>query len=932
MTQCRTHCVEKPLRRAFRKLGILVSKYSWCFLTIPLILSAALGSGFSSLRTHESNDIEEQFTPIYGPAKSEREFIKNHFPTNDSEFFSGQRLYTEGVFASFIAVSKDDNILTAAAFQEILSLDADVKQLSINNSQGVTYNYSSLCTRMANSCFGNEILNIINHSLATNTRISYPTMNKTFIGLAVGGVDQDQNYINKAKAIRLDYYLQEDSDNVKTLSLLWLKNFLQVFPNKLKDQESIMVSYFTSISRQEEFEGTAKKIIPLFSVTYFLSIFFSIVSCMRLDSVRNKVWVAALGVISAGLAVLSGFGLLLHCGMRFAINTANAPFLILGIGVDDMFVMLASWQKTKVTDKIEDRLAATYAEAAISITITTLTDVLAFYIGIMTPFRSVQSFCVYTGTTILFCFIYNITFFGAILALNGRREASNRHWLTFRKVKSDQEPEDSKCYSMCCVGGAYNSETGAELEHPVYFFFKKYYGPWLTNIWTKALVVVLYIGYLAVSIYGCINIKEGIDLRNLAFDGSYVIKFYDDQSAFFSKYGPRVMVAVTKPVEYWNSTVQDELETCMSRLENNSYVDPELSESWLRVYIAISKQMLIDIQEKSAFLENLSTLFHVVPAFEHDIRFSESKQRIDASRFFIQTINVSTPVAEKNMLIELRKMAQECQIPLLVYHPAFIYFDQYLVIVSNTIQNIVVAAGVMLIIALLLIPNPICSIWVTFSTASVLVAVAGFMTFWGVNLDSISMINLVICIGFSVDFSAHISYAFVSSDRETANERSIDALYSLGYPIIQGALSTILGVVVLAAAASYIFRTFFKIMFLVITFGAVHGLILLPVFLTFSASRRKLNSAKLGKITNHVYSNEAFKEKMTSDLNTFRGFVGEQDRDCPCFSIPNVLNKSCASHGSFPCNRMTSNTCPFSSSVLTAPDPKHPFQMTQQFS
>ncbi|XP_072366328.1 patched domain-containing protein 3-like [Scyliorhinus torazame] len=214
----------------------------------------------------------------------------------------------------------------------------------------------------------------------------------------------------------------------------------------------ILVSYFTSLSRQEEFEGNSKRIIPLFSITYFLSIFFSITSCMRFDCVRNKVWVASLGVVSGGLAVLSGFGLLLFCRMKFAINTANAPFLILGIGVDDMFIMLSSWQKTKVKDKVGDRLAETYAEAAVSITITTLTDVLAFYIGILTPFRSVQSFCVYTGTTILFCFLYNITFFGAVLALNGRREASNRHWLTFRKVERDPKPDESKCYAMCCVG------------------------------------------------------------------------------------------------------------------------------------------------------------------------------------------------------------------------------------------------------------------------------------------------------------------------------------------------------------------------------------------------------------------------------------------------------------------------------------------------
>uniref|UniRef100_A0A0E9V9I4 SSD domain-containing protein n=1 Tax=Anguilla anguilla TaxID=7936 RepID=A0A0E9V9I4_ANGAN len=70
-----------------------------------------------------------------------------------------------------------------------------------------------------------------------------------------------------------------------------------------------------------------------------------------------------------------------------------------------MFVLIAYWQKTNVHDKVEDRLAETYKHAAVSITITTLTDVLAFYIGVMTPFGSVQSFCLYTGTAVLFCYI-----------------------------------------------------------------------------------------------------------------------------------------------------------------------------------------------------------------------------------------------------------------------------------------------------------------------------------------------------------------------------------------------------------------------------------------------------------------------------------------------------------------------------------------------
>ncbi|XP_078283690.1 patched domain-containing protein 3-like [Rhinoraja longicauda] len=836
MAQCRTDCIEKPLCTAYRKLGSCVGQNPWWFLLVPLFVSGGIGAGFCFFFQNESNNIEDQFTPIKGPAKSEREFIKEHFPTNDSQSYSRQRLYTEGTFASFIAISKDGNILTKAAFEEILALDRKVKDFQFCEND-TTYNYSNLCAKVGETCVSNALLDLLNYDpdLIEKEKIYYPKTNHTFIGIELGGIELDDigAFLKKAKAIRLRYPLREDDEKDKILSLLWIQKFLHEFPMVHTHLTHIQVAYFTSVSRQEEFEQNSKRIIPLFSITYLLSISFSILSCMRLDSVRSKFWVAVLGVISAGLAVLTAFGLLLYCGTTFAINTASAPFLILGIGVDDMFIMLSSWQKTKVHAKVEDRLAETYAEAAVSITITTLTDVLAFYIGIATPFRSVQSFCIYTGTAVLFCFIYNITFFGAVLALNGRREASNRHWLTFRKVEMVTKQGESTFSAMCCVGGAYDQESGTESEHPVYFFFKEYYGPFLTNGWTKAAVILLYLAYLSGSIYGCLQIKEGIDLRNLAFDDSYVIPFYDAERDFFSEYGPRVMVTVTESVDYWNSTILDEIETCMGKLENNLYVDQELSESWLRAYIDLSKKMYIDIKEKNAFTGNLTKLFKFVPAFQRDVEFSQDNMNIRASRFFIQIVNASDSLDQKNMLIELRNLAQECGISLLVYHSAFIYFDQFLVIVANTIQNIIMATVAMLIISLLLIPNPVCSLWVTFAIVSVLVGVAGFMAFWGVNLDSISMIDLVICIGFSVDFTAHISYAFVSSDKTNANERAIDVLYRLGYPVIQGAFSTILGVAVLSVAESYIFRTFFKIMFLVIFFGAVHGIVFMPVFLTF---------------------------------------------------------------------------------------------------
>lgn len=824
---CRnTNCVERPLRRLFEGLGSGVAACPWPFVLVPLLLSGGLGSGFLFLPQRQANDIEEQFTPTWGPAKAERDFVRRHFPTDDSERFSAPRLPTEGAYAAFIAVAAGvHSVLDPAARRGVLQLDAEVR------ARG----YELLCARSGGVCASpNPLLPLLGGAAAALKNLTFPVNDDIFLGAALGGVQTDAaGRVLSAQALKLVYYLREDGPAAAESR----EDFLRAVPAEVAELgfTSIQVTYFTSLSRQEEFEGNTKSVIPLFSVTYFLTITFSVISCLRLSCIRNNVWLACCGVVSAGLAVISSFGLMLFCGVPFVVTVANAPFLILGVGVDDMFIMIASWEQSsrkKEKPDVKSQLAETYGEAALSVTITTLTDVLSFFIGTWTAFPSVRSFCLYTGTAFVFCYIYTMTFFGAIIVLNHKREQGNRHWLTCMPVGVDKDQAEKSClYNACCIGNCSRQSSQPESEHPMNIFFKKYYGPFFTNKWIKLLVVLLYGAYLGGSIYGCTHIREGIDLRNLASDDSYVIPYYDDEDKYFSAYGPRVMVVITESVEYWNETVRLGIENCTQNLEGISYVDKNLSESWLIAYTKLAKTGSINISTKTLFIDNLPKLFKMFPSFEWDI--NKTQDEIEASRFFIQTVNVTSAVDEKNLLNQLRETAQQCSVPLMVYHPAFIYYDQYLVIVQNTIQNVVTAAGAMLVVSLLLIPNLLCCLWVTFAIASVIVGVAGFMTFWNVNLDSISMINLVICIGFSVDFSAHISYVFVTSGASSANKRAIEALSLLGYPILQGAVSTILGVVVLAAAKTYIFRTFFKIMLLVILFGALHGLVFIPVFLTF---------------------------------------------------------------------------------------------------
>ncbi|XP_052003306.1 patched domain-containing protein 3-like [Xyrauchen texanus] len=845
MLKCKSNCIERPLSLVFEKLGRVIGRYPCVFLLLALYVAAALGAGFIFLNERQAYDIEDQFTPVNGPAKMERKIVEEYFP--QSEEFSHLRLSSEGTYASLIIKElQGGNILTEEAFDEIIELDRDIKSIKTGNT------FTSLCAQINGSCMTNAVLDIINNKPnIVSTPITYPIHNGTFLGTSIGGVElkAGSSEITSAKAIRLFYFLNEEKTKENSE---WLNGFLKFFSN-YTEMKAVHVSYFTSVSRQQELEASSDSVIPFFSITYCLAVNISILSCLRLDCVRTKVWVALSGVLSAGMAVLASFGLLLFCEMPFAMTVATAPFLILGIGVDDMFIMISCWQKTKVNDEVEDRLAETYKEAAVSITITTLTDVLSFYIGLLTPFRSVQSFCMYTSTAILFCYIFNITFFGACLALNGRREKGNKHWMTCMEVP--KASDDDATGNICCVGGAYDKDTGTDLAMPMDLFFKNHYGPFLTKTWVKMFVCLLYAGYLAISIYGCFQIKEGLDLKSLAADGSYVGSYYDDEDKLFSAYGPNVMLVMTdKHFQYWNSTAQRNLDLCLEKFQNLSMVskDSDISLiSWLHAYLNLGSNSGVNLDEDTNFKMHLKD-FLDVSGFSQDVNFTNNEIR--ASRMFIQTVNISTAVDEKDMLNAFRETAEQCgksqtPIDLTVYHPAFIYFDQYAVIVSNTIQNVVVATCAMLVVSLLLIPNLLCSLWVTFAIASVIVGVTGFMALWDVSLDSVSMINLIICIGFSVDFSAHISYAFVSSEKPSANEKALDAVYKLGYPILQGAVSTIAGVVVLAATKSYIFRTFFKIMFLVIMFGAIHGVVFIPVFLTFFGICGQMSCTKQEKNT-----------------------------------------------------------------------------------
>ncbi|XP_077863553.1 patched domain-containing protein 3-like, partial [Saccoglossus kowalevskii] len=554
---------ESRLKVALCRYGRVVGNYPIPFIVLPLMLTFSLAVG--GFYFTGNNDIEYLFTPTNGPAKKDRDLLDSLFPMNYSGEFLANRQSDFGRYASVIIYTKKqiENILAVDSLREIFEFhDYMTKtKASIGREE---YSYRQLCAKWKTQCVDpNPVLKIYNYTTQNVNfiNISYPVMAgpgniSYFIGGSLGGVQfyGDTSIVKSARAILLFYPLKHSPNNIDEASVE-LENEITKMAAKYK-WTKIIVTLTMSQTLANELDDIIIRMIPRFIISFFILTSFSVLSLMMTDWVTSKPVLGTLGVASALLAVISTIGLLSYCGVPFIHLNIAMPFLTLGVGVDDMFIMIASWRTTSPRTSVPNRMAETFSEAALSITITSITDVLAFGIGAISTFPSVQIFCCYCGVAILFDYLYQITFFGGCMALIGRRERQNKHCLTYVKVLPKNE-STSRCYRLFCAGGiSYSTDCDDVIQdHSVMTFFNKYYGPFVTLTWVKVITVILYVAYVSVAILGLFQVSEGIQLRQLALEDSsdpYGLTYYELEERYFNEYGPVIQVIVTTPQNYSN--------------------------------------------------------------------------------------------------------------------------------------------------------------------------------------------------------------------------------------------------------------------------------------------------------------------------------------------------------------------------------------------
>lgn len=850
---CRLTWVDTALHSGFYKLGLVVGRHPGYFLIVPLLLTLLCITGFQRIRYEI--DPEYLFSPVRGEGKVERAVVEQFFKPNYTSRFNVGRITRPGRFGRVIVIPKHGkDMLKREIFHELRMLDELIQNATVKWDEDETFTYKDVCARWVDECFQNDILNldyVIDEVENRTLNLTFPIMFNpvtwdahTFPVYFGGTVVSDDGLIVSVPSVQLVYFVTADTKRQDARGAAWEEAFLNVVGKAEANHmfRYISTARFASRTLDIELERNTRTVVPYFSTTFIIMAVFSITACWMADWVRAKPWLGLLGNISACMGTAAAFGVVMYLGVEFIGINLAAPFLMIGIGIDDTFVMLAAWRRTPVQLPVPERMGRMLSEAAVSITITSVTDMISFWIGIISPFQSVRIFCIYSGFAVCFTFLWHVTFFSACVAIAGYAERNNLHSVVCVKVNPVSKSEQrSWLYRKFCTGGVDPNDPDNPVdnkEHCLMAYFRDHVAPTL-NLWPiKVLVVVVFLAYVAGACYGITVIEEGLERRKLSRSDSYSVEFYDREDFYFREFPYRIQVIISGEMNYSDPVVQAQVENLTRTFENTTYISsPLYTESWLRSFVGYIHRnqdyLNVTIDTEEEFIKTLKELWLFKPnPFSLDVKFNEDGTRIIASRLLIQAVNISDTNGEKEMVRALRNICHQSSLNVSVFHPYFVFFDQFELVRPTSIQCMVIGALVMMVVCFIFIPNILCCVWVALSIISIEAGVAGYMALWSVNLDSISMINLIMCIGFSVDFTAHICYAYMSSTAATPEERVKESLYALGLPIVQGATSTILAVVSLVLAGSYIFLVFFKMVFLVVFFGAMHGLFLLPVLLS----------------------------------------------------------------------------------------------------
>ena len=207
-----------------------------------------------------------------------------------------------------------------------------------------------------------------------------------------GSVNRRQESITDAKALQMVYSIRDPSDEDENQKVLDLeKKFndkLALLVDKLSCFE---VDYSSERSLDDAIAESSGSDIALVSVTFSLMITFaSFMLGKFLNPLTGHSLLANAGVFAVALGIASGFGLAMWFRVPFVSLVGVLPFLVLGIGIDDMFIMVDELDRQPRELSKTDMIKEVMKRSGATVTMTTMTDLVAFAVSTSTSFPAIK--------------------------------------------------------------------------------------------------------------------------------------------------------------------------------------------------------------------------------------------------------------------------------------------------------------------------------------------------------------------------------------------------------------------------------------------------------------------------------------------------------------------------------------------------------------
>lgn len=721
--------------------------------------------------------------------------------------------------------------------------------------------------------------------------------------MILGGWEESGNILD-SKALIVTWVVNNhpEGSEGEARAIDWERSLRDLLHSAQQEAKArgLRLSFSTEMSLEEELNASTNTDAKIVVVSYIIMFLYaslalgsttlSVRSLLRNPSnamVQSKFTLGVIGIVIVLMSVSASVGLFAAAGIKVTLIIAEViPFLVLAVGVDNIFLIVHEFERVNVShpdEEVETRIAKALGRMGPSILLSASTETIAFALGAIVGMPAVRNFAVYAAGAVFINAVLQVTMFVAVLTLNQKRVESHRtDCFPCIKVKN-ADVTDSH-------GGGANGFDG---EGSLQKFIRKSYAPAILDRRVKVAIVVAFLGLFTAGLALMPKVALGLDQRIAFPKTSYLIPYFNDLDAYFNT-GPPVYFVVYD-VDVTERKHQQELcerySSCHSfsvanvldqesKRPNISYVSGSTA-SWLDDYFT-----WLNPKNKNCCREAGQPCFEDrdppwnftlfgMPEGEEFIHYLEkwidsptngdcplggkapysNALVIDSAHLSVPTSHFRTshtPLRSQANFIDAyasarriaRSISDSQNISVFPYSKFYIFFDQYATIIKLTGTLLGSALAIIFVISSALLGSVATGAVVTLTVAMIVTDVIGTMALAGVSLNAISLVNLVICVGIGVEFCSHIARAFMFPSRSVMEKakskfrgrdaRAWTALVNVGGSVFSGITVTkLLGVFVLAFTRSKIFEIYyFRIWLALVIFAATHALVFLPVALS----------------------------------------------------------------------------------------------------